>query len=93
MADKRDAGATLREAGADEAARREAARLLGRSTSERKRAAVAANGRKAPPGPGRPFRPLESFPCTCGAGAAIEGHKTTCPRGLAIRRRRKAGLL
>ncbi len=38
---------------------------------------------------GRPRLPLSEIPCTCGRGDALEGHPTTCPRGLAIRRREK----
>ena len=81
-------GAGLR--GSDSDARREAARLLGRATSERKKRSSAANGRLVK-NPGRKPRPLDSFPCTCG-GEGLD-HKTTCPRGLAIYRRRKAGKL
>lgn len=76
---------------AEAAARRIAARVLGSAKSERKAATSRANGRLAPPGPGRPPRPLLTFPCTCGRGPALEGHPTTCKRGRAIRRRQKAG--
>jgi hypothetical protein len=81
-------GAALQ--GGDAAARREAARLMGGATSERKKRSSAANGRLVK-NPGRKPRPLESFPCTCG-GEGLD-HKTTCPRGLAIYRRRNAGKL
>ena len=60
----------------DVEARREAARLMGSVRSEAKRAASRANGRKAPPGPGRRARPLSEFACTCGRGDALEGHPT-----------------
>jgi len=81
-------GSDLR--GDDPAARREAARLMGSATSERKKRSSAANGRLVK-NPGRKPRPLATFPCTCG-GEGLD-HKTTCPRGLAIYRRRKAGKL
>ena len=38
----------------------------------------------------RSFKPLADIPCTCGAGESLE-HKSTCPRGRTIRRRRKLG--
>ncbi|MES2462250.1 MAG: hypothetical protein V4671_16815 [Armatimonadota bacterium] len=40
---------------------------------------------------GRAATPLEEIPCTCG-GEGLN-HKSTCPRGRAIRRRQKAGEL
>lgn len=84
-------GAKLRNA--DAGARSEAARLMGSVSTEAKAAAARANGAKAPAGPGRNPKPLADYVCTCGAGNAIDGHKTTCPRGQAIRRRMKAGTL
>lgn len=38
---------------------------------------------------GRPTLPLAEIPCTCGAGSEGEAvtHKSTCPRGRAIKRR------
>jgi hypothetical protein len=59
--------------------------MMGRRSSPAKKAAVAQNGQKG----GRPQTPLSEIPCTCGAGDSIEGHKTTCPRGLAIYRRKR----
>jgi hypothetical protein len=38
----------------------------------------------------RGFKPLADIPCNCGAGDSLE-HKSTCPRGRTIRRRRKLG--
>ena len=76
---------------ADPEARREAARLMGRATSERKAAAVRENG-KLSKSEGRPMVPLSDYACTCGRGDSLE-HKTTCPRGRAIRRRIAAGKL
>lgn len=81
----------LRAGSSNEEARRDAARLLGMFTSEREKAHSAANGRLAPPGPGRTPLPLEQIRCTCG-GDGLD-HKSTCPRGQAIRRRRNAGTL
>ncbi len=66
--------------------RSEAARLLGNARTEKKAAAARENARKPKP---RALRPLESIPCTCG-GNGLE-HKSTCPRGRAIRRRQKLG--
>jgi hypothetical protein len=76
-----------------------AASMLGSITTEKKagtsranlekaNAALAARGgaRKTP-------RPIESFECTCGRGDTLEGHPTTCPRGLVIYRRKKQGKL
>jgi len=63
---------------------------LGSIKTEKKAEASRRNGRLHG---GRPPRPLAEFPCTCGRGDALEGHPTTCPRGLTIRRRQKAGKL
>ena len=38
----------------------------------------------------RPFKALADIPCNCGAADTLE-HKSTCPRGRTIRRRRKLG--
>jgi len=85
------AGGALSAAVSSDEQRRAAAALMGSATSERKKQTSAANGRKAPPGPGRTPKPLEAFPCTCG-GSGLD-HKSTCPRGQAIRRRQKASRL
>lgn len=58
---------------------------VGSIKTPKKSAASAANGKKG----GRPIKPLAAIPCTCGRGDTLEGHPTTCPRGLAIRRRMK----
>jgi len=93
-------GARLRTA-SDPDARREAARLMGSARTPAKAEAAKRNanspGRKANPG-GRPLKPLLEIPCTCRDGdpavvAGLEGHKTYCLRGQAIRRRQKAGKL
>ena len=65
-----------------------AGRILGSMKTEAQRKASAANGKRG----GRPQKPLSEIDCTCGRSDA-EGHPTTCPRGLAIRRRFKAGTL
>jgi len=62
---------------------------IGSIKTPKKAAASAANGIKG----GRPQKPLSEIPCTCGRGETLEGHPTSCPRGLAIRRRAKAGTL
>ena len=70
----------------------ELARKLGRrgglAKSDRKAAAARVNALQSG---GRPTRPLAEIPCTCGAGAAAEGHKSRCARGMAIKRRQAAG--
>lgn len=68
----------------------EAARLMGAITTERKRASSAANGWLVR-NPGRKLAPLETLDCTCG-GDGLD-HRSYCPRGRAIRRRQKAGIL
>jgi hypothetical protein len=85
--------------GDNEEARRAAA-VLGSSRSEKKQEAARENLLKARrtfaergQAPGREPRPIESFECTCGRGDTLEGHPTTCPRGLTIYRRRKQGKL
>ena len=79
-------GAALQ--GADEEGRREAARRLGAARTPRKAASSSENLARARSL--RPFKPLAAIPCTCGAGESLE-HKSTCPRGRTIRRRRKLG--
>ena len=90
---KSKSGASLRAADTTAEARREAARLMGSVTSELKAQRARENGRKAPPGPGRSQLPLSEITCTCEAGEALEGHRWNCPRGQAIKRRKKAGTL
>ena len=77
-------GAAIRSDNPEE--RAEAARVMGQARTERKLAAVSTNIE----GVRKPFKPLSYYPCTCGKGTAPD-HPTTCPRGLAIRRRQKAG--
>ncbi len=79
-------GAALR--GEDEEARREAARRLGAARTPRKAASSSENLARARSLRG--FKPLADIPCTCGAGDSLE-HRSTCPRGRTIRRRRKLG--
>jgi hypothetical protein len=74
----------------------EAGRLLGSITTPKKREAsrqniLAAKARGKVGG--RPTKPLTEIPCRCEAGEALEGHRWDCPRGQAIKRRRKAGTL
>jgi hypothetical protein len=62
---------------------------LGSRTSEKKRKTSAANVARTQFKP----RPLLELACSCGGGGvlAVEAHKTTCPRGRALRRRVAAG--
>ena len=73
------------------AEKRSAAAALGSIRSEKKAASSAKNGALAPPGPGRAPAALFSLACSCGAGDTTEGHKTSCPRGQAVKRREKEG--
>ncbi len=70
-----------------------AGRALGSIKTPKKAEASRRNGLMANGAGGRPLKPLGEIPCTCGAGEALEGHKTYCLRGQAIRRRQKAGRL
>ncbi len=63
---------------------------IGKIKTAKKAEASRRNGRLHG---GRPFKPLAEIPCSCAAGDALEGHKTYCLRGQAIRRRQKAGKL
>jgi hypothetical protein len=63
-----------------------AARALGSVKTEKKAAASRENGKKG----GGQIKPLEKIACNCGA-EGLE-HRSTCPRGRAIRYRRKKGL-
>ena len=62
------------------------ARYLGSIKTPKKAAISAANGKLG----GRPLKSLADIPCDCG-GEGLD-HKSTCPRGRTIRRRRKEGL-
>lgn len=86
---------SLASKGADEEARREAARLMGSVRTEKKAASSRANGFKPGHEPyragGRKLQHLYALPCSCGAGDTIEGHKWDCARMKAIKRRVKEG--
>jgi hypothetical protein len=86
-----DSGQKLK--GVDDEAKREAARLLGSITTERKRASSAANIAKARNMNGPPLKKLSEIACTCTAGDASEhtAHRSYCLRGAAVRRRQKKG--
>ena len=68
----------------------EGARALGRIKTEKKAESSRRNGKEHG---GRPLLPLSSIECNCGAGDNLEGHKSTCMRGRAIKRRKAAGKL
>ncbi len=61
----------------------EAGRRGGGARSKRKAEQCRLNGKLG----GRRPKPLAEFPCTCGVQEAIADHKSTCPRGRAIKRR------
>jgi hypothetical protein len=65
--------------------------VIGSRKSERKAISSAANGRQFGGRPKGTVKPLADFKCTCGAGDSME-HKSSCPRGKAIRRREAASL-
>lgn len=65
----------------------EAGRLGGSIKSERKAAAVRENGKLG----GKRRLPLSEIRCNCGSKSLTSGHKSTCPRGLAIKRRLAKG--
>jgi hypothetical protein len=71
-------------------ARSEAARLMGMARTDRKAAANREKGIYGHLG-GRPLKPLAEIECNCGAGPATTGHKATCFRGQAIKRRLRQG--
>ena len=71
--------------------RRAAAALMGSARTPAKMAAVEkARAARSPEQLGgvKP-RSLQSIPCTCDAGEALEGHRWNCARGQAIKRRTK----
>lgn len=84
-------GARLR--GTDPETASAAGRALGSIKTPKKAEASRRNGLMANGAGGRPLKPLAEIPCSCGAGEELEGHKTYCLRGQAIRRRQKAGRL
>jgi hypothetical protein len=65
----------------------EAGRRGGSVRSERKAAAVRENGKLG----GKKPRPLADIFCSCGSESLTSGHKSTCPRGRAIKRRLAKG--
>ncbi len=69
----------------------EAARLLGSIRTEKKSQAARENLAKVRYTGGRRPKPLSELACTCEAGESLEGHKSHCPRGRAIKRRRAKG--
>ncbi len=70
-----------------------AGRALGSIKTPKKAESSRLNGLKANGAGGRPFKPLADIACTCSVGEVLEGHKSYCPRGQAIRRRKEAGKL
>ena len=73
-----------------------AAVALGSIRSEKKAATSRQNilaAKAAGKQGGREPKPISAFACTCGRGDSLEGHPTTCPRGLVIWRRKKADKL
>jgi hypothetical protein len=81
---------------ADKATVKAAAIALGSIKTEKKASTSRANilaAKAAGKIGGRPQKSLSDIPCTCGRGDDMAGHPTTCLRGLAIRRRQKAGTL
>jgi hypothetical protein len=77
----------------DPAEASEAGRALGRISTPKKAEAARRNGLLANGAGGRPQKPLAEIPCTCAAAEALDGHRWNCPRGQAVKRRRKAGTL
>jgi len=68
---------------------RQAMRIIRGVNSPSQQAASRENGKKG----GRPagsLKPLSAIPCNCEA-EEIGSHKSTCPRGRAVRRRQGAG--
>lgn len=65
-------------------ARREAARLMGSVRSPIKAQKAQENGKLG----GRPRKDPDTLPCTC--GGCPQAPKSTCPRGLLIRRHNRA---
>jgi hypothetical protein len=75
----------------------EAAKIMGSVRSERKTEAArerykARVEKYGPMQGGRKPQPLSAIECTCKAGNSLEGHKSYCPRGKAIKRRQDKGL-
>lgn len=87
--------ATLRLRAADVSAeeKKAAAALMGSIRTPKKANSSRGNLAKRPPEKlgGLKPTPLSVLSCTCAAGEALEGHKWSCPRGQAIKRRIKEG--
>lgn len=66
----------------------QAARALRAIPSEKRTEASRMNGQAG----GRPQKLLSEIDCSCEAGETMEGHKSTCKRGRAIKRREAKGL-
>ena len=66
---------------------RRALSYIGSIKTPKKAAASRRNGQLHG---GRPRRPLEEIPCTCGGDGDGSGCKSTCARGRAWRRRQQA---
>ena len=66
---------------------RRALSYIGSIRTPKKAEASRRNGRLYG---GRPPKPLEENPCDCGGEGM--SHKSTCPRGRAIRRRQKSAV-
>lgn len=64
-----------------------AGRLGGQVRSEAKARQARLNGLRG----GMKLRPLAEIPCNCGATEVTTGHKSTCLRGRAIKRRLARG--
>lgn len=67
--------------------RKEAGRLGGSVRSESKARQARINGSLG----GMKPKPLSEIPCNCGAQDLLTGHKSTCLRGRAIKRRLAKG--
>lgn len=65
---------------------KEVGRRGGSVKSDSKTRTARENGRLG----GRPQKPLIDIECTCGASLFMAGHKSTCLRGRAIKRREGA---
>jgi len=65
---------------------RRALGYIGSIKTPKKAASSRENGKKG----GSQLKQLDTILCNCGAGDSLE-HKSTCPRGRTIRRRRKLG--
>ncbi len=88
-----DSAVRLRASNISDAEKRAAASVMGSIRTERKSSSSRDNLAKRPPEKlgGLTPKPLYSLTCSCGAGEALEGHKWSCPRGQAIKRRQKEG--